>query len=114
MLAAQVEGAAMFRKRAVLFAMFAVLGLAALGMGCQTPPPPPRPVVNVQAPPCNCECAYTATAPQIGKGCWVEGDRLICPLVRRSIEVEPAYPSEDPRCVRQPDGTTRCTVDPGN
>ncbi len=94
-------------RRVALLA--AALALAA----CQSAPPP-RPVVNVQAPPCNCECAYAATAPQIGKGCWVEGDRLICPLVRRSIEVEPAYPSEDPRCERQPDGTLRCTVDPGD
>ncbi len=90
------------------------LGLAAafFALACQTP----APVVHVQAPPatpCNCDCAYRATAPQIGKGCWVEGDRLICPLVRRSLEVEPAYPSDDPRCERLPDGSLRCAVDPG-
>lgn len=78
-------------------------------LGCQTK----APVVNVQAPPCKCDCAYRATAPQIGKGCWVEGDRLICPLVRRSVDVEPAYPSEDPRCEKQADGTLKCGVYPG-
>ncbi len=91
-----------------------VLLLGVLAAGCQRPPPPRPPIVNVEAPPCRCECSYAATTPQIGRGCWVEGDRLICPLVRRSLEVEPAYPSVDPRCERMPDGTLRCTVDPGD
>ena len=97
------------RRCATPSAMMA-LAIAWLLAGCETP----TPVVNVQAPPCKCDCTYAATAPQIGKGCWVEGDRLICPLVRRSLDVEPAYPSDDPRCERQADGSLRCTVDPGD
>jgi hypothetical protein len=85
------------------------LALAAAGaLGCQTPPP----VVHVQAPPCECACAFQATAPQVGEGCWVSGDRMVCPLVRRTLEIEPAYPAADPRCKRQPDGTLRCEVQP--
>lgn len=72
-----------------------------------------NPQVNVEAPPCDCSCSFAATAPQIGKGCYVSGDVLVCPLVRRTLEVEPAYPSEDPRCTKQPDGTLRCEVEPG-
>ena len=87
-----------------------VAGAALFAMACETP----TPVVNVSTPPCNCDCRYAASAPQIGKGCWVEGDRLICPLVRRSLQVEPAYPSEDPRCERLEDGSLRCRVEPGN
>ena len=86
-----------------------LLGSALLGaLACQTPPP----VVNVEATPCECACSFEAKAPQVGKGCWVSGDNLVCPLVRRSVEVEPAYPSEDPRCDRQEDGTLRCEVHP--
>ena len=70
------------------------------------------PVVNVAAQPCECECSFKATAPQIGKGCWVQNDVLICPLVKRTLEIEPAYPDADPRCERQPDGTLRCEVEP--
>ena len=90
-----------------------VFGLIALAASaCQTP----APVVNVSAPPCRCACesAFQASTPQIGKGCYVDGDRLICPLVRRSVDLEPAYPSEDPRCEKQADGTIRCTVHPGD
>ena len=89
----------------------ALLALAAAG--CQTAPPPP-PVVNVEAPPCTCDCTFRATAPEIGKGCWVSGDHLVCPLVRRSLEIEPAYPTEDPRCEVQEDGRLRCEVSPGD
>lgn len=86
-------------------------GVATL-LACQSAPP----VVNVAAPPCRCACesAFRATTPQIGKGCYVDGDRLICPLVRRDVDLEPAYPSEDPRCEKQEDGTIRCTVHPGD
>ena len=80
---------------------------AALVVACQSPPPP---VVNVQAPPCDCACNFKATTPQIGKGCHVQGDVLICPLVRRTLDIEPAYPSEDPRCERLPDGTMACEI----
>jgi hypothetical protein len=78
---------------------------------CESPPPP---VVNVEAPPCDCacDCSFKASTPQVGKGCWVQGDVLVCPLVRRELEIEPAYPSEDPRCEKQPDGTLRCKVIP--
>lgn len=92
----------------------ALIGLVALGalcaVACETPPP----IVNVEAPPCECQCAFQATAPQVGKGCWVSGDHLVCPLVRRTLELEPAYPSEDPRCERQEDGTLRCEVSPAD
>lgn len=82
---------------------------ALLALGCQTPP---APVVHVQAPPCDCACSssFKASVPQIGKGCHVQGDVLVCPLVRRTLEIEPAYPSEDPRCTRQADGTTVCEI----
>lgn len=92
----------MSRFRIVASALVA----GALVLACKTPPP----VVNVQAPPCECACAFEATAPEIGKGCYVRDDLLICPLVRRTLDVEPAYPSEDPRCERQPDGSLRCEV----
>jgi hypothetical protein len=82
--------------------------LGSVAAGCQTP----APVVNVQAPPCECACDFKATAPQIGKGCHVDGDRLICPLVRRTLEIEPAYPSDDPRCEKQEDGSLRCQITP--
>lgn len=82
--------------------------LALLAAACQTTPP----VVNVQAPPCECACAFRASAPEVGRGCWVQGDVLVCPLVVKQLEVEPAYPSEDPRCQKQPDGTLRCDVMP--
>jgi hypothetical protein len=78
-------------------------------VACETPPPPP-PVVNVEAPPCECACSFEAKAPEVGKGCWVSGDHLVCPLVRRTLEIEPAYPAEDPRCEPQEDGTIRCEV----
>lgn len=84
-----------------------LFAMAWLVMGCQTPPPP---VVNVQAPPCECACDFKATAPQIGRGCWVKDDVLVCPLVVRQLDIEPAYPSEDPRCEEQLDGTLRCEV----
>ncbi len=80
--------------------------LLGAAIACQTPPP----VVNVQAPPCECACAFQATAPEVGKGCYVQNDLLICPLVRRTLEVEPAYPSEDPRCQKQADGSLRCEI----
>jgi len=80
------------------------------GVACQTP----APVVNVEATPCECACSFEAKAPQVGKGCWVSGDHLVCPLVRRTLEIEPAYPSEDPRCEKQEDGTLRCEVHPGD
>ena len=84
-----------------------VLGvLAWTAMGCAYPPP----VVNVESPPCECTCHFKATSPEIGRGCWVQNDVLICPLVRRTLDIEPAYPSEDPRCTKQPDGTLRCEV----
>jgi hypothetical protein len=69
-----------------------------------------QPLIKVDSPPCRCECAFQATAPEIGRGCHVQGDVLVCPLVRRTLEIEPAVPSEDPRCTAQPDGTTRCEV----
>jgi len=68
----------------------------------------------VQAPPCQCDCAFKASAPQIGKGCWVKGDVLICPLVRRDLDIEPAYPSEDPRCKKLPSGDLECALHPGD
>jgi hypothetical protein len=80
--------------------------LMLVAFACQQAPP----VVNVQAPPCECVCDFKATAPQVGKGCWVSGDRMVCPLVRRDLEIEPAYPSEDPRCERLPSGKLRCEV----
>jgi len=83
-----------------------LLVLAALASACAQP----APIVNVEAPPCRCECAYSAKAPEIGRGCHVQGDVLVCPLVRRNLEIEPAVPSEDPRCYPMPDGTTRCEV----
>ena len=78
-----------------------------MASGCETPPPP---VVNVTTPPCDCACSFKATTPQIGKGCHVQGDVLICPLVRRTLDIEPAYPSEDPRCEKQPDGSVVCSI----
>lgn len=85
--------------------------LPAALLACQTPPPP---VVNVEAPPCECACSFKAETPEIGKGCWVSGEHLVCPLVRRTLEIEPAFPSEDPRCEEQPDGTIRCEVLPAD
>ena len=83
----------------------------ALGtLACQHAPP----LFNVQAPPCECACDFKATAPQVGKGCWVSGDLMVCPLVRRDLEIEPAYPSEDPRCERLADGSLRCAIHPGD
>lgn len=82
--------------------------LAAGALGCV----PPAPIVNVEAPPCRCDCAYSASAPEIGRGCWVQGDTLVCPLVRRTLEIEPAYPADDPRCTKLPDGTMECRVAP--
>lgn len=81
--------------------------LAACALACQSPPP----VVNVQAPPCDCACSFRAVAPEIGKGCWVKDDVLVCPLVKRTLEIEPAYPEDDPRCKRLEDGTLRCEVE---
>ena len=91
-----------------------LLGLAA----CAQPPVvrvEPTPV-TVQAPEvaptCQCDCssAFKARVPQIGSGCWVQDDVLVCPLVHRQLEVEPAYPGEDPRCEKLPDGSLRCEV----
>jgi hypothetical protein len=79
-------------------------------LACQQAPP----VVNVQAPPCECACDFKATAPQVGKGCWVNGDLLVCPLVRRDLEIEPAYPSEDPRCERLANGDLQCAIHPSD
>jgi hypothetical protein len=86
--------------------------LAALGaaLACETPPP----VVNVAAPPCDCSCSFRATAPEVGKGCWVSGDHLVCPLVRRTLDIEPAYPGADPRCTVGEDGSLRCEVQPAD
>ncbi len=88
-------------SRRLVTALAALLALTALG--CQTQP-------RV----CQCDCAFKATTPQVGKGCWVEGDKLICPLVRRSLRLEPAYPSEDPRCEQQEDGRIKCAIHPGD
>jgi len=88
----------------------ALLTLAPAILACQHEPP----IVNVQAPPCDCSCAFKATAPQVGKGCWVSGDMMVCPLVRRDLEIEPAYPSEDPRCERLPNGELRCAIHSGD
>jgi hypothetical protein len=82
------------------------VGAIVLG-GCQTK----APVVNVAAQPCECACSYRAVAPQIGKGCWVQNDVLVCPLVKRTLEIEPAYPEADPRCEKQEDGSLRCEVE---
>ncbi|UCE85350.1 MAG: hypothetical protein JSU66_13515 [Deltaproteobacteria bacterium] len=82
--------------------------LACAVLACATPPP----VVNVEAPPCQCDCAFRATTPEIGRGCWVQGDVLVCPLVVKTIDIEPAYPGSDPRCEKQDDGTLRCEVSP--
>ncbi len=95
------RAAARRRRSRALAALATLLGAAALA--CQSPPPV-----------CQCDCSFKATAPQVGKGCWVEGDKLICPLVRRSLEIEPAYPSEDPRCVTREDGTIECAIHPGD
>jgi hypothetical protein len=84
-----------------------VLVVAVVCVGCAKPP-----VVNVPAQPCECACNFKATTPQVGKGCWVQNDVLICPLVKRTLEIEPAYPNADPRCEKQPDGTLRCEVEP--
>jgi hypothetical protein len=88
----------------------AILILVAVTLACQQAPP----VVNVQAPPCKCACDFKATAPQVGKGCWVSGDMMVCPLVRRDLEIQPAYPSEDPRCQRLPSGDLQCAIHPGD
>ena len=82
--------------------------LALLAVACQKLPP----VVNVEAPPCECACSFRAVTPEIGRGCWVQGDTLVCPLAKRTLEIEPAFPSEDPRCERQEDGTLKCQVEP--
>jgi hypothetical protein len=92
------------RNRARLVAP-TLLILALTSLACQQAPP----VVNVQAPPCECACAFKASAPQVGKGCWVSGDLMVCPLVRRDLEIEPAYPSEDPRCERLANGDRTAT-----
>jgi hypothetical protein len=84
--------------------------VAVLLVACETPPP----VVNVEAPPCECACRFKASAPQIGKGCWVNGDVLVCPLVRRTLDIEPAYPAEDPRCETLESGEIRCEIHPGD
>jgi hypothetical protein len=87
------------------------IGSAALAcalLACTTPPP----VVNVEAPPCECACEFRAKTPEIGRGCHVQGDVLVCPLVVKTIDIEPAYPGEDPRCEKQEDGTLRCEVKP--
>ena len=97
------------RNRTQLIA-FSLLLFALANPACQQAPP----VVHVEAPPCECECAFKATAPQVGKGCWVSGDVMVCPLVRRDLEIEPAYPSEDPRCRRMPNGELRCAVHSGD
>jgi hypothetical protein len=39
---------------------------------------------------------------------------MICPLVRRDLEIEPAYPSEDPRCERLANGELRCAIHSGD
>ena len=70
--------------------------------------------ITVEAPPCKCDCAFKASAPQVGKGCWVNGDLLVCPLVRRDLDIEPAYPSEDPRCKKLPSGEIQCEIHPGD
>jgi hypothetical protein len=83
-----------------------LLVLALVLVACQQP----------LLPPCECECecvsSFKATAPQVGKGCWVSGDLLTCPLVRRELEIQPAFPSEDPRCEKLEDGTLECRVFP--
>lgn len=86
------------------------VALAALLAACESPPP----VVNVETPPCECACRFKATQPQIGKGCWVNGDVLVCPLVRRTLDIEPAYPGEDPRCETLESGEIRCEIHPGD
>lgn len=83
-----------------------VLPAAWLVLACVQDPP----IVNVQAPPCECACQYRAVAPEIGRGCWVQKDVLVCPLVKRTLDIEPAYPSDDPRCEKQADGTLRCKI----
>lgn len=92
------------------FVAAAIVILVAATLACQQAPP----IVNVQAPPCECACDFKATAPQVGKGCWVSGDMMVCPLVRRDLEIEPAYPSEDPRCQRLPSGELQCAIHPGD
>lgn len=93
----------------------ALLGLA----GCAQPPViqvEPTPVTvaapEVTVPTCQCDCssAFQARVPQIGSGCWVQDDVLVCPLVSRNLEIEPAYPAADPRCEKLPDGSLRCEV----
>lgn len=90
-------------KAALLVVSILLFGV----FSCATPP---APVVNVAAPPCDCACEFKASVPQIGRGCHVQGDLLVCPLVRRTLEIEPAYPSEDPRCRKEADGTTVCSI----
>lgn len=96
-------------NRAPLVASTLLILVLAL-LACQQAPP----VVNVQAPPCECACDFKATAPQVGKGCWVSGDMMVCPLVRRDLEIQPAYPSEDPRCERLASGELRCAIHSGD
>ena len=96
------------------------LGVAFLGLGgCAQPPVvqvEPTPITveapTVTVPTCQCDCssAFRARVPQIGAGCWVQDDVLVCPLVSRNLEIEPAYPSEDPRCEKLADGSLRCRV----
>ena len=99
-------------RRAVGAALFLALA------GCAQPPVvkvEPTPI-TVEAPAvtptCQCDCssAFRARVPQIGSGCWVQDDVLVCPLVSRNLEIEPAYPAEDPRCEKLADGSLRCEV----
>lgn len=101
---------AAMRSRARFPAPALMIVVALAAFACQQAPP----VVNVQAPPCECACDFKATAPQVGKGCWVNGDLLVCPLVRRDLEIEPAYPAEDPRCERLENGDLQCEIHPGD
>jgi len=96
------------------------LATTLLGLGgCVQPPvvrvePTPvtveAPTVTVPACQCDCSSAFRARVPQIGSGCWVQDDVLVCPLVSRKLEIEPAYPAEDPRCEKLSDGSLRCEV----
>ncbi len=88
----------------------ALLLMACWGLSGASGCMPEPPIVNVATPPCECDCRFRATAPQVGRGCYVKDDLLICPLVRRTLDVEPAFPAEDPRCERGPDGALRCEV----
>ena len=84
------------------------LALATTLLGCRYL----MPAVEMYPPPCDCACSFRATAPEIGQGCWVSGDLLTCPLVRRELEVAPAFPSEDPRCTELELGGVMCEVYP--